>query len=242
MVSALPIDRATGLLCGLLLLSCAGERSAARAEPAATAAPVNAISDAPAKRATEALARRAPDPLGSYWRRVWEQEFERLLSPARASSAGASLPAELTGPTVAGWQRRLNDAWQTTDPDPVLAATEAVIAQAAPVRDQLGVWLKTHQAEPAARAAVAQLESILIEIVQEAELLALRDSGQLAHFEAFVARYPTGPYTASVLFALGALHEGRRDLAEAKDAFRRLVERFPAHPLAGQARERIQGL
>lgn len=240
-LSTVRTDRVSWLLVGLVL-GCASERHAAPRQEPALGAPVNAIGEAIAKRSIETRARKATDPLGSYWRRVWEQEFERLLSPLRASPIGASMPPELTGPTLADWQRRLNQGWKTIDPDPVLVTTHAVIAQAAPLRDQLGVWRATLDAQPELKAAVAQLESILVEIVQEAELLALRDSGQIASFEEFVARYPEGPYTGSVLFALGVLHEGRRDLADAKDAFRRLVERFPAHPLVEQAREKIQAL
>ena len=42
--------------------------------------------------------------------------------------------------------------------------------------------------------------------------------------------------------ALGAIHEERRDLAEAKDAFGRMLERFPTHPQASEVRERLSAL
>ena len=234
------IDAAFGLVC-TLLCGCVSERAVTQPDPALTG-PVNQVSEAIATRATVNRANRTPDPLGSYWRRVWEPEFERLLRAVRPSSSAAGLPVELNGPLVSLWQRKLNEGWKREDPTAVLATTEAVIAQAAPIRDQLDACTKLNGSNDAGGTALAQILAIVVEIVQEADLLALKDSGRIASFEEFAARYPDGPYTASVLFAMGVLHEGRRDLAEAKEAFGRVAARFPAHPLAEQARVKVKEL
>jgi hypothetical protein len=229
------------LLCSVLA-ACAPARIITPVVKAADRRPAMIINEAPTTRSRAESVSHTQTALGSYYRRVWHDEFERMLRPLRTTGLISTLPASMTGPTLARWQNTLNDTWKLTDPGDVKIATDAVLAEAAPMRDQVKAWVHGQNEAPAAIAAAIGIEAILSEIVQEAELLLLRDSGSVPDFEAFIGRYPLGPYTASVLYALGAMHEERREIAEAKDAWGRMIERFPTHPFAGEARERLGAL
>ena len=214
-------------------------------QTAGDSAPLNVLTVAAADRARAESAVGVPRALGSFYRRVWAQEFERLLTPLRASPLASSVPEELNGITAAAWQSSLDEGWKTEDPDTALASARGVTAALAASRaalEQLVTDPNLATGDPGAYAAALSVRAILSEFVLEAEVLSLRDSGATAAFEEFVARRPDGPYTASVLFALGTLHETRREFADAKGAFTRLLERFPTHPLAEQARRRLEAL
>lgn len=183
---------------------------------------------------------RRETALGSFARRVWAEELERMLRPLRASPI--AVPRELNGNTYADWQKLLVDGWATTDGDAAQTAARAVIRQSVVLRDELILISRTNTEPPEAIAALIAATEVLKEIILDADLLALRDSGSIPEMEEFVARYPDGPYTGTVLFAIGNLHEDRRETVEAKDAFLRMLRGFPQHPLYRDAYERMQRL
>lgn len=189
-------------------------------------------------RADEAAAR--PAALGSFGRRVWAEELDRISRPLRASAI--KVPRDLNGNQFADWQKLLDDGWNEKDGAAAQASAQAVVRQAVTLREELAELSRATTEPVEAAAALVTALGILKEIILDADLLALRDSGSIAEMEEFVARYPDGPYTGTVLFAIGNLHEDRREAAEAKDAFVRMLRGFPNHPLYREAYERMQKL
>lgn len=222
----------------MLLCGCVAETAAVT--PTTDTRPPNVLTLATAYRFRVDNVNRAPPALGSFGRRVWNEEFDRLMRPLRSSPL--KVPRELSGETYAGWQRLLDEAWNSTDAESAQATAKAVVRQAVPLRDDLAALVKDNVEPPEAIAAAITAVQIIKEIILDADLLGLRDSGSVPEFEEFIARYPDGPYTGTVLFGLGVMHEDRRELPEAKDAFTRLLRGFPDHPLAAEAQQKLRGL
>ena len=55
-------------------------------------------------------------------------------------------------------------------------------------------------------------------------------------------KYPTSPRAASALYNLGLLAERRKESAKAKDAYQRLVQKYPQSDEAALARDRLKAL
>lgn len=187
----------------------------------------------------DSMAQR-PAALGSYGRRVWNEEFDRLMRPLRASNI--RVPREVSGDTYSDWQKLLDDAWAEKDGATAQASAQAVIRQAVVLREALAELSRAYTEPPDAVAALITALQIVKEIILDADLLNLRDSGSITEMEEFVARYPDGPYTGTVLFAIGNLHEDRQEKVEAKDAYLRMLRAFPDHPLYREAYTRMQAL
>jgi tol-pal system protein YbgF len=63
-----------------------------------------------------------------------------------------------------------------------------------------------------------------------------------AYYGQVVDRYPTSPRAASALYNLGLLAERRKDTARAKDAYQRVVQKYPQSDEAALARDRLKAL
>ena len=64
----------------------------------------------------------------------------------------------------------------------------------------------------------------------------------LAYYGQVVDQYPTSARAASALYNLGVLAERRRDTAKAKDAYERVVQKYPKSDEAALARDRLKAL
>src|SRR5438552_4911979 len=148
------LTRIGPLLASLVLLGCPPEQAAGPGlNVSGERAPTNAVAMATAHRAQAEYATHAHSPLGSFGRRVWQEELERLLRPLRASRWAAQLPAALTGAGVARWETALDEAWKTVDPETARAGAETVAAEAAAAREALK-QLTQAEAEPVDAVAV----------------------------------------------------------------------------------------
>jgi tol-pal system protein YbgF len=63
-----------------------------------------------------------------------------------------------------------------------------------------------------------------------------------AYYSQVVDRYATSPRAASALYNLGLLAERRKDTAKAKDAYQRVVQKYPQSDEAALARDRLKAL
>jgi TolA-binding protein len=64
-----------------------------------------------------------------------------------------------------------------------------------------------------------------------------------AQYYAQVAdKYPTSPRASSALYNLGLLAERRKESAKAKDAYQRVVQKYPQSDEAALARDRLKAL
>jgi len=63
-----------------------------------------------------------------------------------------------------------------------------------------------------------------------------------AYYSQVVERYSTSPRAASALYNLGLLAERRKDSAKAKDAYQRVVQKYPQSDEAALARDRLKAL
>jgi tol-pal system protein YbgF len=67
------------------------------------------------------------------------------------------------------------------------------------------------------------------------------DSAAL-YYSQVVDRYATSPRAASALYNLGLLAERRKDNVKAKDAYQRVVQKYPQSDEAALARDRLKAL
>jgi tol-pal system protein YbgF len=63
-----------------------------------------------------------------------------------------------------------------------------------------------------------------------------------AYYRQVVDNHPASPRAASALYNLGLLAERRKDTAGARDAFRRVAEKYPQSDEAALARDRLKAL
>jgi tol-pal system protein YbgF len=63
-----------------------------------------------------------------------------------------------------------------------------------------------------------------------------------AYYNQVVDRYPASPRAGSALYNLGLLAERRKDTAKAKDAYQRVVQKYPQSDEAALARDRLKAL
>jgi tol-pal system protein YbgF len=63
-----------------------------------------------------------------------------------------------------------------------------------------------------------------------------------AYYSQVAERYPTSSRAASALYNLGLLAERRKDTARAKDAYQRVVQKYPQSDEAALARDRLKAL
>ena len=63
-----------------------------------------------------------------------------------------------------------------------------------------------------------------------------------AYYALVVDRHPTSPRAGSALYNLGLLAERRKDTAKARDAYQRVVEKYPQSDEAALARDRLKAL
>jgi len=62
------------------------------------------------------------------------------------------------------------------------------------------------------------------------------------YYSQVVDQYPTSPRAPSALYNLGLLAERRKDNAKAKDAYQRVVQKYPQSDEAALARDRLKAL
>ena len=63
-----------------------------------------------------------------------------------------------------------------------------------------------------------------------------------AYYGQVVDGYPTSVRAPSALYNLGLLAERRKDIAKAKDAYQRVVQKYPQSDEAALARDRLKAL
>jgi tol-pal system protein YbgF len=63
-----------------------------------------------------------------------------------------------------------------------------------------------------------------------------------AYYSQVADKYPTSPRASSALYNLGLLAERRKESAKAKDAYQRLVQKYPQSDEAALARDRLKAL
>jgi tol-pal system protein YbgF len=63
-----------------------------------------------------------------------------------------------------------------------------------------------------------------------------------AYYSQVVDQYPTAARAPSALYNLGLLAERRKDNAKAKDAYQRVVQKYPQSDEAALARDRLKAL
>jgi tol-pal system protein YbgF len=63
-----------------------------------------------------------------------------------------------------------------------------------------------------------------------------------AYYTQVVDKYPTSARAPSALYNLGLLAERRKDAARAKDAYQRVVQKYPQSDEAALARDRLKAL
>ena len=63
-----------------------------------------------------------------------------------------------------------------------------------------------------------------------------------AYYTQVVDKYPTSARAPSALYNLGLLAERRKDSAKAKEAYQRVVQKFPQSDEAALARDRLKAL
>lgn len=143
---------------------------------------------------------------------------------------------------MVAWEVKLDRAWAEDNTELAHRLAQEIIEGAAVARDEIDVLLTINAKPPEYLAAVFHLtaqegaaavdrakalRAILFELVLEADLLTLRDVRSPGPLAEFVARYPRGPYTATVLFVAD-----QGDAVGARRARAQLAEDFPADPLA----------
>ncbi len=180
-------------------------------------------------REQESLVKGTPAPAATFFRRVSVEECRRLSSVFRKKPQLVAEPCE----NVVRWQANLDEGWRATKAEEARRAAAVVIDKAAPLRDEIDALLMVSR-EPnkylaelfgssSAEAAKAveefrAVQSMLFELVAEADLLVLEAEGTTGEQSEFCMRYPNHPFVPSALLLLGRTTE--------------LVERFPRHPLA----------
>jgi len=63
-----------------------------------------------------------------------------------------------------------------------------------------------------------------------------------AYYSQVADKYPTSPRASSALYNLGLLAERRKESAKAKDAYQRVVQKYPQSDEAALARDRLKAL
>lgn len=161
---------------------------------------------------------------------------------------------ELNGQLIQHWQARLDASWDDPSSAASRAAADEILVPVVMRRDELDALLTVNrdpaayfvalhggsvEAGGAAHASFKAVRDILFEIALERDLLELASARELKPLEEFLQRYPDTPYSASVLFSLGVVLDETGAPGEARKRFAELVEKFPGHPIAVEARTKL---
>jgi tol-pal system protein YbgF len=145
-------------------------------------------------------------------------------------------PAPATGPTPApGDTAQPSTAAASASADQMYEASLAQLRRGSTTTARLGLreLLRTYPTSTRAPDALYFIGQ---------SFAAENPDSAAAYYTQVVDKYSTSARAASALYNLGVLAERRKDTAKAKDAYQRVVQKYPQSDEAALARDRLKAL
>jgi tol-pal system protein YbgF len=165
-----------------------------------------------------------------------QQRLSELRTQLEARGAQIETTAPATGPTPApGDTAQPSTAAASASADQMYEASLAQLRRGSTTTARLGLreLLRTYPTSTRAPDALYFIGQ---------SFAAENPDSAAAYYTQVVDKYSTSARAASALYNLGVLAERRKDTAKAKDAYQRVVQKYPQSDEAALARDRLKAL
>jgi tol-pal system protein YbgF len=164
-----------------------------------------------------------------------QQRLSELRTQLEARAAQENESPSPSGPTASGDSAQPTGGGAPAPADAMYEASLAQLRRGSTTTARLGLreMLKTYPNSPRAPDALYFIGQ---------SFAADSPDSAAAYYSQVVDQYPTATRAPSALYNLGLLAERRKDNAKAKDAYQRVVQKYPQSDEAALARDRLKAL